>query len=864
MTLRRRMENDLDRDISEHIAMETHENIERGMSPEEARSAALRKFGNVLRVTEETRAVWQWTWAECLLQDTRYALRGLRRNGMFAAVAILTLALGIGMNTAVFSVVSAVLIKPLPYPDPDRLVWLANYNQRFHFEASSAPDFIDWRGQSQSFEEVAGYGTVDKTVQDGDQSSKHSFVYTTPEFWQIAGARAALGRLFSDSDRDVVVLTWRMFEQRFGGDARAVGRVIQVDGHGMTIVGVLPKDFRFLPPPATMAGGMIGEAEAFTPNIIPPEAQTRGRSMLIMFVIAKLKPGVSVEQARAELQTIQTRIARDNPAMHGFYSAAELRTTPLQEKLVGESRRALLIMLAAVAFVLLIACANLGNLLLARATARNREIAIRAAIGAGRNRLLGQFLIEGLTLALLGGAAGLALARAADALLVRLNPAAVPRLGEVGIDLRVLLFTLAISLLAGIVFGLAPVLSLPIGSLYSVLKEGGRSASAGAARLQLRRLLVAGEVALALVLLTGAGLMVKSFVRMYAHPASFEPEKIGLMKVFLSGPAYRERPAIFAYAQRLIGRFDQFPGVQAMALTTASGSGVVDLEGPPRFPEGQAPQAFFRVASASYPRVAGIPLVKGRWTTDDEPTPVVMVNETFARRVFGTDDPLGQRFRTTGGVVTIVGVVGDLKLSRLDADPTPDVLIPYKQAPFNALRRIDVLVKTQGTPTAILPEVRRAVQQLDPTQPPYGITTLEAALGESIAPRRFNLLLLGTFAVSAVLLALIGIYGVMSCAVTQRTHEIGVRMALGARRGEIVGMVVRQGMVVAMTGIVAGTVTALGLTRLMATLLFDVKPNDPLTFTAVAIALTATALVACWLPAFKAARVDPVRALRYE
>ncbi len=859
MSLRRRMENGLDRDIRDHIAMETRENIERGMSPEEARHAALRKFGNVLRTIEETRAVWRWMWAERMLQDARYALRGLGRNPVFAAVAILTLALGIGMNTAVFSVVSAVLIKPLQYPDAERLVWLANYNRRFHFEAASAPDFTDWRRQAQSFEGMVGYRNADSTVQDGERSSKHAFVSITPEFWRMAGVHAALGRLFSEGDRNVVVLTWRMFEQRFGGDARVLGRVVRVDGRPESIVGVLPKDFRFLPPNG--AGGMSGETEAFMPNIIAPEVQTRGRGMLIMFVVAKLKPGISIEKARAELQTIQARIARENPALRGFYGAAELRVVPLQEKLVGGSRRALLILLAAVAFVLLIACANLGNLLLARATARRREIAIRAAIGAGRKRLLRQFLVEGLTLALLGGAAGLTLARAADALLARLNPAAVPRLGELGIDWRVLLFTFAISLLAGAVFGLAPVLSLPTGALYSALKEGGRGSSAGA-ELRLRRMLVAAELALALVLLIGAGLMVKSFFRMYAHPASFEPEKIGLMKVWLAGPSYREQPAEMAYARRLIERVSQIPGVQAMALTSASGSGGVDLEGPPRFPPGQAPQVFFLAASSGYPLVAGIPLVKGRWTTDDEPAPAVMVNETFVRRVFGRGDPLGKRLRVYGALASIVGVAGDLKFSRLDADPDPEVLIPYKQ--IAVFRRFDVLVKTSGSPAAILPEVRKVVQRLDPTQPPYGITTLEGALAESIAPRRFNLLLLGTFAASAMLLALIGIYGVMSYAVTQRTHEIGVRIALGARRGEIVSMVVRQGMAVALTGIAAGIAAALGLTRLIATLLFDVKPNDPLTFAAVAVALSAAAFMACWAPALKAARVDPVVALRYE
>jgi len=861
MRLRRRLERDLDRDIREHIEMETRDLIERGIAPDAARLAALRRFGSVLRATEETRAVWRWGWVDRLAQDVRYAVRGLSRNPVFSAVAILTLALGIGMNTAVFSVVSAALIRPLPYPDADRIVWLANYIQRFHMDASSAPDFTDWRAESQSFEAMAGYGTVDRTIQDGDFSAKHSFVYITPEFWRIAGVQPAIGRLYSESDQDGVVLTWRLFEQRFSSNVGVLGRVVTVDGKPQTIIGVLPKGFRFLPPPG-MAGGMSGEAEAFTPNVITPQMRARGRSFLVMFVVGKLKAGVSRQQAQAELRTIQDRIAAANPALRNFYAGAEMRVVPLQERLVGESRRALLILLGAVAFVLLIVCVNLGNLLLARATARQRETAVRVAIGAGRNRLVGQFIVEGLTLACAGGIAGLGVARIANTLLVRLNPTAVPRLDEIAIDWRVLAFALGISLMAGVAFGLAPILSVPMGSLYSVLKEGGRISSVSTAGLLIRRLLVAAELAMALVLLTGAGLMAKSFVRMYAHPSSFQPEKIGMMRVYLSGPAYRERPAALSYEKRLLASTSLVPGVETVAVTEGAGSGAVEVEGPPRFQPGQAPQVTFRGASASYPAVVGIPLLKGRWTRDDEAGFNVVVNETFVKRVFGKDNPLGQKLRIQDASAMIVGVVGDLKLTRLDAEPEPEVLVPYAYTPV--FRVMDILIKTSGSPASVLPAVRRAVQNVDVGQPPFGITTLDSALSKSIAARRFNFLLLGTFAASAVLLALIGIYGVMSYMVTQRTREIGVRMALGAQRGEIVRLVVRQGMLVAVVGIVAGTVAALGLTRLMSSLLFHVKPDDPVTFAVVAVGLAVTALMASWVPAFRAARVDPLSALRHE
>jgi putative ABC transport system permease protein len=360
--------------------------------------------------------------------------------------------------------------------------------------------------------------------------------------------------------------------------------------------------------------------------------------------------------------------------------------------------------------------------------------------------------------------------------------------------------------------------------------------------------------------------MVKSFARMYAHPASFEPEKIGLMKVFLSGPAYRERPAMFAYAQRLVGGVTAVPGVQAMAITNSAGSGAVDFEPPIHFSQAQQPHVVFRVASAGYPRVVGIPLLRGRWATGDEPVASVVVNQSFVRNVLGGGDPLGLRLHVFGAsdLSTIVGVVGDLKMSRLDAAPDPEVLIPYQLIPYNGLRRMNVIVKASGSSRALLPEVRRAVQRIDPSQPPFGATTLEDALADSIAPRRFNLLLLGTFAAAAVLLALIGIYGVMAYAVEQRTHEIGVRMALGARRTEVVRMVMRQGMAVALAGIVVGAAAALGLTRLISTLLFEVQPNDPWVFTAVAALLLATSCAASCIPALRAARIDPLSALRYE
>jgi putative ABC transport system permease protein len=519
---RRHLDN-LAQDIQDHIEQETRDNVARGMTPVEARNAALRKFGNVARIQEDTRAVWIWPPLEQFAQDVRYGLRTLRRNPAFALVAVITLALGIGMNTAVFSVVNTVLIEPLPYPAPERLVWIANWNDRFKMEAVAGPDFFDWQKQAQSFEKIAAYGYMDSNIESGAEADRHRTVNTTPEFWPISGAQPVLGRLFSEGERDQLVLSYSLFERRFGKDPQVIGKVVNLDGHPVTIIGVLPKAFRFLPPIVGLPGIEPREVEAYAPSTLSAASQIRGRNMAILNVVAKLKPTVGVDAARTEMKGIQDRIASQNP--HGFYDLVQLRVLPLHERLVANGRRALLVLFAAVAFVLLIACANMANLLLARATSRQKEIVIRAALGAGRKRLLAQFLAEGVLLALLGGAAGLGLARWAIALMIRLSPQAVPRLAEVTIDVPVLLFTLGLSLATGILFGLGPAISFSKHKLHDVLKEGGRTSSAGSAGWRVRAVVMAAEMALAVVLLVGAGLMVKSFWRMNAHPSGFDPHR---------------------------------------------------------------------------------------------------------------------------------------------------------------------------------------------------------------------------------------------------------------------------------------------------------------------------------------------------
>ena len=853
---------ELRRDIDAHIEHETQDNIARGMTHEAARGAALRKFGNPTRIAEDTWSVWRAVWLDRLLQDARYACKVLARNPAFAAVAILTLALGIGMTTAVFTAVNAVLLRPLPYPDAGRLVWLAEYSKRVHFEAVRVPDFFAWKARSHSFEKIVPYDYFSAPMDFGSDAERVGGIATSDEFLAITGARPEKGRLFTASDRDVILITHKLWVRRFSSDPDILGKPVVFGGHPTAICGVLPESYRFALP---QTGPELDtrEVEVYSPEFVEPKAGgTDGR---LVSIVAKLRPGVRLSQAAAEMEAIQSDIARHYPA--AMSDSLNLRILSMQERLVGESRRALLVLLAAVAFVLLIACANIANLTLARATSRQREIAIRAAIGAGRSRVIAQMLAEGIVLALLGGAAGLLFARLTLGAVIRLGSHAVPRLGEAAIDLRVIGFTLLVSMATGILFSLGPAISLSRANLAYVLKQGGSAVSASVSRIAGRRFLMAGELAVTLVLLAGAGLMIRSFWRMTAHPPGFAPERILAMKVALSGPSYRDREAQIAYFDRLLDRVSAAPGVSAAGITNVTVRGIVRAEGI-RFPDQQEPHSTYHSVSAGYFQAMGMRLVAGRWLTAREPSLAVMINQSFARAVFGQADPLGRRMEVPassprqGPLATIVGVVADLRYEKLDAPPAPETYIPYRQAIY--VRSMDVVVRTAAGASAMSGAIPRLIRDLDPTQPVYDVRTLEQALAGSIAPRSFNLLLLGIFAAAALVLAVVGIYGVMGYAVTQRTHEIGVRMALGARRGEVMRMVVGQGMATAAAGIAVGAAAALGLTRIIESLLYEIAPTDGPTLGVVSSVLAAAAFLACCLPALRASRVDPAIALRYE
>jgi len=848
---------DLERDIRDHIEEETQDNIACGMTPDEARRAALRKFGNVLRVQEDTREVWEVVWLDQLLQDVRYGLRLLRRNPAFSAIMILTLALGIGVNTAVFSVVSAAMVRPLPYPNPDRLVAYveAAANVKAIKPGVAGADFAEWRVNAKSFDGLGGYFYTDAILASGGDAGQVRLASIAGDFWAITGARAALGTLFApDTPAGSIVLSNQLFERRFAADSSIVGKSMILDGRSVTVTGVLAPDFEFLFPqnrPDVESGGI---------DVYVSSGPLLRSTPQRLFVGARLKPLATIESALTELQIVQGRILQTYPD-RWFAGVERMRLVPLQERLVGSVRRALIILQVAGIFVLLIACINVANLLLARASVRQREIAIRSAIGAGTVRVMRQFLTEGVVLALLGGATGLVVAKFAVSMMTSLGSQIVPRLAETRIDPWVLGFTLAMSVVSGVIFSFGPAISLHRANLQDALRRHEGEAAVKWGGLRIRRALVVLELALAIVLLTGAGLMIKSFWRMYANPPGFSPEHTLLLKVSLMGPGYADKSHQLSYLNELVQRVTSVPGVEAAGVSKTDLL-LVQSKDSARPPVVSS----FRenLVSPGYFRAIGMRLIQGRWLTDADPPEATVINETMAKRAFDDANPIGQSIERLGRQIRVVGVAANLKYSKLDVDPGPEIFRRYQQNLGPGRMTMTVALRVIDDPLGIAPATHRLISNIDPTQAIYSIETLEKALSRSVAPRRFNLYLLGTFAAVSLLMAIIGIYGVIAYSVAQRTHEIGIRMALGAQRGEVIRMVVQEGMAITLSGVTVGVAAALGLTRFMASLLYGVRPDDAPTFAIVALLLAITALLASWGPALRAAGVDPLIALRYE
>ena len=793
------------------------------------------------------------------------ALRTLRSTPAFTLSVAVTLTVVIGMSTAVFSVVNAVLLRPLAYPSPERLVWLSTYDNNAREEIVPRFDFRTWRREAtRSFERMVAYRSADLTLATTNGAVQARVAFVSSDFWSVVGPVLMLGRPTVEGEGAGVVLSHGLFVRQFGGDASIVGRSITVDGEPFTVTGVLSPGFRFqLVPPPTRTPD-VKDVEAYTALDAAPQDLQRSRGRTVS-VVGRLREGTSVEQARVDIETARARIAGTAPLT--FLDKMPLEVVPLADKLVGASRTVLWLLLAAVALVLVIGCVNVANLQVARTTERRDEFLIRIALGAGQLRIVRQLLVESGLVAGAGGIAGVVAASWATHAIVAAFPAAVPRLAETTIDARVVIFALAVVTVTALAFGVIPALAAGRANAADAL--GRNRTTPSAAALRGRGALVAIEIALAVVLLTGGGLLLRSAARLNEHPAGFHPESILVMKVPLSGQTYAERSERDRYISEALARIGNLPGVDAVGVTPNNQirTGFF-ARGHEQLPPGQLRiPTPLNATSAGYARAMGLTLVAGRWITDVETVPVVVLNETLAHREFGDADPVGKQVVVEGiwpgarpDYSTVVGVVSDVKDSKLDAPPAPQIYMPFAHVPLG--QGIGLVARVTTGPGSIAPTMRKAIAALDPTQSTYDVRTLETALADSIAPRRLITCLLEIFAGAALLLVVVGVHGVMAFFVSQRTREIGVRLAVGATARDVWLMVTRKGMTVAAAGLVAGIVAAAALTRVMTTLLYQVSPRDPMTYGTVAIVVSVLSFIACGGPALRAALIDPIVTLR--
>lgn len=820
-----------------------------------------------------------------ILQDVRYGLRMLLKSPGVTFVVVLALALGIGANTAIFSVVDAVLLRPLPYPESDKLVALNETSKTMDDISISYPNFTDWRNQNQVFEKIGVFNRASYNLTGVGEPERIITAQASADLFAALRANPAIGRVYTNEEdkpggTPVVVLSYGLWQRRFGGQASILNQAITLNGKSYTVIGVMPEGFRY--PSRAEMWVPVG------PLSSDPGWQQRGNHPGL-YGVARLKPGVSLGQARADMNVVVANLERqyqDQIAGNG------VAIRPLLEVYVGDIRRALWVMFAAVAFVLLIACANIANLLLARAQSRQKEMAIRAAMGAGRWRLTRQLLTENILLALLGGTLGLLVAQWGIKLILYISPDAIPRSSEITLDWRILMFTLAVSVVTGILFGLVPALQAGVVDVHETLKETGRGTSG---RHWLRSSLVVVEVATTLVLLIGAGLMIRSFYRLQKVNPGFSYEHLTSFSVSLPEKKYKTAEERDQFFSRLLENLRGLPGVE----TTAAASGLplgnngwqtfFIVDGRPLPPRDQTPLMEACLVTPDYFKTMNIPLLRGRYFDDhDDRSSLagkdlsklnevlrevaalnsIVIDEEFARRYWPDEDPVGKRIKIGGGndpdspVLTVLGVVGRVKMEGLGMDSNRvQGYFPFAQIPAGDMA---VILKAAGDPTQLVAAVRQQVTSIDQDQPIYGIRTMDEIRSESVAPERLNLTLLSIFASIALVLAIVGIYGVMSYSVTQRTHEIGIRMAIGAQPRDVFRMVIRQGMLLALLGVAIGLVGAFALTRLMTSMLFGIEPTDPTTFGAIAVLLSVVALVACYLPGRRATKVDPVISLRYE
>jgi len=859
---------DLKEEIRAHLAMEEQENLESGMPPDEAHYAALRRFGNVTMAQERSREMWAWDSVETLWQDLRYGLRMLARNPGFTATAVLTLALGIGANTAIFSVVNAVLVRPLPYKDADRLVMLWSTQPREGWRGQPSPlDFVAWRRESRSFESMAAIRPCSVNLTGRGEPIELFGGRISGGFFETLGIAPQLGRTFAAAEyrsgaERVAMLGNGLWQERFGSDPGVIGQSIRLNEEIFTVVGVMP-DARQFP---------IEGLKIWVPLELN-ESQPDDRHFL--YVVGRLKDNKVVAEAQADVATIGARLEKEFPQSHAGHGVA---VVPLRESFTGTLRPALAVLSGAVGMVLLIACGNVASLLLARASARRRELALRLALGATRWRLTRIMLVESVLLALAGGVLGVALAGWGVRLLLASVPTDLPLpsyLRTVAVDNRVLGFTLMLSLMTGLFSGIVPALRASNMDPNAALKEGGGNTTAGLQQSRLRAVLIVAELGLTLILLSAAGLLMQNAVRLQRTDPGLRPEHVLVMDVALPAAKYRGPQQRAAFYRETLERIRGLPGVRHVGVVNdlpLRGWTSFDftIEGRPAPAAGEVPAALERVVSPDYFRAMGIPVQRGRVFTEGEgpaTIPVVMVNEALVQRYFPGEDPAGHRIRPGrpdepgAPWYTIVGVVGNVRHLGMDARPRPEIYNLHAQDPWPAMT---LVVRTESDPLAIVAAVKQRIWTVDPDQPISGVARMTQVLSDSLWPSRILTYIQGILAAIALIMATVGLYGVVSQSVTLRRHEFGVRLAVGAAPSHILRLVLGQSLRLILIGLGIGLLGAVALTRSLTALLHDIGPTDPWTLAIVSLLLAIVGMTACWLPARRAAMVDPMVALRYE
>jgi putative ABC transport system permease protein len=872
---RGRFDGDLDEEMRLHRELKEQGLILQGASPEEARYAAQREIGNALRLREESRDAWGWNWLEDAMQDVRYGLRMLQKNPGFTVVAILTLALGIGANAAMFSITNAVLLRPLPYTDGDRLVAITMEDPsrgivRLNI---SFTRLTLLQQESDTLESIGAYSPSSSSMTTQGAPEQLPSAIATGNFFNMLGVAPTVGRNFLPEEdqpggANVAIISDAFWQSHFGGRLDFIGRSVAMDGRSVTIVGVLPPSFRF---PFQQPEPQLWFPRAFENPLFPPDRVRAGAAYLTAY--GRLRHGESISQAQAEINSLGSAYTKTYPE-NSDARAFTTRVSSLKEMLVGQVRTSLIVLLAGVGFVLLIDCANLASLLLARAATRQKEITIRRALGASRGRLLRQFLTESLLLCLFGGAAGLYLSAYAPQLLHFLPPGTLPRLDEVRMDARVILFSVGLCVLTGMVFGLAPAMQTAGGKLEAALRMATRGSTSGTRAGRYRAWAVIAEVAVALVLVCSSGLLIKSFSKLMRVNPGFNPQHVMSFLLTLPQTTYPQRPQQAEFYRRLVEAVAELPGVQAAGVTS-----YLPIGGGTRLayfcPQGMAcqgqgkdPMAAVRHISPDYFKTMQVPLLRGRvFDAHDnaDSRNVSIINQELADKYFPGQDPLGKSLQLTrfSFMTVVVGVVGSVKYAGLNAPGGPEIYLAQEQSPV-PVSTMSLVVRTNVPPASLVSSVRSEVAKLDPDLPMSNILSMEDVISASVAQPQLTARLTAAFAGLALILAAIGIYGVMAHAVVQRRREIAIRMALGAEPGNVLRLVVGQGLQLVLAGVLLGIAGSLVLTRLLASILFQMSPDDPVTFTTVTLILFVVAFLACYIPARRAMRVDPVVALRYE